>query len=332
MDFYKSDTTSFEKLNLTIADLVEGTEATRYRFKAYLDESEVSYQIIEQSLAYTPLSFVNDKVHTRTTQKVKLKFNVYSEDLTEAQENYRQLHKLIESTKPKFSFIREQYLPDIKNNKGLISVKFKGLPKVSSEYGDDLVIHLSQFSYDINKELGYIERPMSGSGYTGEDNRLIPVAYVLNIAGQILLPFKETIRLDKKEEVVNVTAQAMAIAKTKDGKPFTEAPPAYANKLFDIYKNLTGNDFSTIPTAELQAQKVQLLHELISDNRTDLNGNFIPDKTVNNFRFLTAAQISALSLEDAQIYAEQYGEIEVLKQQDDELQSSKNSLISKIKA
>ena len=341
MDFYKPkgnspDYSNFEKLNLTIADLVDGTEEipVRYRFKAYLDESEISYQIMEQSLAYTPLSFVNDKVHTRTTQKVKLKFNVFSEDFEEAQENYDKLHKLLESIKPKFQLIREQYLPDVRNNTGLISVKFKGLPKVSADKysNDDLVIHLSQFSYEINKELGYIERPMNGSGYIGGENRLIPIAYVLNIAGQILLPFKETIRLDEKEEVVNLTAQAMAIAKTKDGKPFTAAPSAYVIKLFDIYKTLTGSDFSTIPTAELQAQKVQLLDELMKDNRTDLNGNFVSDRTVNNFRFLTAVQIAALSPEAAQIYAEQYGEIEVLKQEDDELQTKKNSLISKIKA
>jgi hypothetical protein len=272
MDFYKNDTASFEKLNLTIADLVDGTKESpvRYRFKAYLDESEISYQIMEQSLAYTPLSFVNDKVHTRTTQKVKLKFNVFSEDFEEAQENYDKLHKLLESIKPKFQLIREQYLPDVRNNTGLISVKFKGLPKVSADKykDDDLVIHLSQFSYEINKELGYIERPISGGGYIGAENRLIPIAYALNIAGQILLPFQETIRLDKKE---NKTQTNLI-----ETLGWQNSQPSYVIKLIDTYKKTTGNDFEKLNDT-FKAETLRLMHELLKNGTTDENGNFKED-------------------------------------------------------
>jgi hypothetical protein len=270
MDFYKSDNASFEKLNLTIADLIDGTDSTRYRFKAYLDESEVSYQIMEQNLAYTPLSFVNDKVHTRTTQKVKLKFNIYSEDFTEAQENYNQLHKLIESIKPKFSLVREQYLPDVRNNTGLLSVKFKGLPKISKKYGDDLVIHLSQFTYDINKELGYIERPFSGAGYTGGDNRLIPIAYVLNIAGQILLPFKETVRVDPKPEETNILGEAFKQATTAGGLSFdTSKDTDYKISLLNSFEKFAaeGGKYKTIeslPDPATRAKALEIVHYLKS--------------------------------------------------------------------
>jgi hypothetical protein len=323
MDFYKSIPENFEKLNLTIADLIDGTDSTRYRFKAYLDESEVSYQIMEQNLAYTPLSFVNDKVHTRTTQKVKLKFNVFSEDFNEAQENYNQLHKLIESIKPKFSFVREQYLPDIKNNKGLISVKFKGLPKVSSEYGDDLVIHLSQFSYDINKELGYIERPMSGSGYIGGDNRLIPIAYVLNISGQILLPFKETIRLGEEKKATNITLEALNYAQTAGGIPFSDAlsngQTDYLVKLLDGYANLASQvnlrflNLDDIPDEALQGIAWQDMHEIV--NLPGYNGKGIVEIPPGyiNFQILSEAEFAALNPVAATNYAFNKGQYQMYK-------------------
>ena len=282
MNFYKPknvadskqaslDYSSFEELNLTIADLVEGTKENpiRYRFKAYLDESEVSYQIIEQNLAYTPLSFVNDKVHTRTTQKVKLKFNVYSEDLTEAQENYDKLEKLTESIKPKFSLVREQYLPDVRNNTGLLSVKFKGLPKISKKYDDDLVIHVSQFTYDINKELGYVERPMSGLGYT-DSLRLIPVAYSLMISGQILLPFEETIRMDTKPEETNILGEAFKQAKTAGGLSFdTSKDTDYKVSLLNSFEKFAaeGGKYKTIeslPDPATRAKALEIVHYLKS--------------------------------------------------------------------
>lgn len=330
MDFYKPkgnspDYSNFEKLNLTIADLVDGTKESpvRYRFKAYLDESEISYQIMEQSLAYTPLSFVNDKVHTRTTQKVKLKFNVFSEDFEEAQENYDKLHKLIESIKPKFQLIREQYLPDVRNNTGLISVKFKGLPKVSKTYGDDLVIHLSQFSYEINKELGYIERPMSGAGYISEENRLIPIAYVLNIAGQILLPFQETIRLGDKQKSANVTLEALNYAQTAGGIPFSDAlangKTDYLVQLLNGYANLAGQfnlpftSLDEIPDAAIQSIVWEDMHEI--SNLPGYNGNGIVEipTAYANFQILSDVQAAALNPVAATNYAFNKGQYEMYK-------------------
>jgi hypothetical protein len=175
-------------------------------FKAYLEDHSVQYQIIEQQLQYAPLSFVNDKVHMRTTQTVSLKFNVFSENLEEAQGNYNKLHKLVEWVKPTYTYRQGQYIANVQNNTGIIGVKFAGLPKIHSTT-DELKLHLTTFAFSVNKEMGYIE-----SNYTGSDGNvisggLIPIAYTLDIGGRILLEFKETARIRGGPETEKEAAQ-----------------------------------------------------------------------------------------------------------------------------
>lgn len=182
-----------EKYKLNIISYTPSTQ--RDSFKAYLEDHSVQYQIVEQQLQYAPLSFVNDKVHMRTNQTISMRFNVFSEDLAEAQSNYDKLHKLVEWIKPTYGYRMGQYIANVENNTGIIGVKFAGLPKVHSS-NDELKLHLTSFTFSVNKEMGYIETEYVDSRVENViQDGLVPIAYTLEIGGRILLEFKETARI-----------------------------------------------------------------------------------------------------------------------------------------
>ena len=167
-------------------------------FKAYLEESEVTYEPKDQSLPFVPTSFRNDSMANRVTEKVKFSFNVFSEDRQECIQNYRYLRNILETIKPQYSYVNDQLTPYASNVTGFINVSFKGMPVY-----DAMNIHLTSFSYYINKDLGYIQIPneelpsnsTATPSFSSKNMKLVPIAYKLSIEGKVLLEFDKTARV-----------------------------------------------------------------------------------------------------------------------------------------
>lgn len=175
-------------------------------FRAYLEDSDISYEMKEQSLPFAPISFNNDSMMLRVLQKLKLTFNVFADNREQCIKNYESLIKLIEYTKPMYYKVYDQWAPSPLNVVGYFTVKFNGLPLellVDGELKnqDTVIIHLTSFSYTLNKDVGYINVPYYSDGryenYSSKDetgSKLIPLAYKISLEGKILQRFTETIR------------------------------------------------------------------------------------------------------------------------------------------
>lgn len=163
-------------------------------FKAYLEDSDISYETKDQQLPFVPLSFTNDSMALRVSEKAKFTFNVFSETRSECIQNYRNLNLLLQSIKPSYSYVFDQVAPYISNVTGFFNLNFKGMP----DGRDNINLHLTSFSYAINKDLGYVHVPLSeidgkeGSFYDSAGMKLIPVGYKISIEGKILLEFNKT--------------------------------------------------------------------------------------------------------------------------------------------
>lgn len=199
----------------------------KHSFPAYLETSDIRYVIDSKELPYAPLSFVNSKVHLRTRQTISLKFNVYSTSSAESVSNYQHLDDIIYWIKPIYKRNEWQYIPDPKNNTGLVSISFPGLQKTHKEakYGDTLTLHLTNFAYSVNKDMGY---------HSGSIGALVPVAYSLQMDGDILLQFDKTARVTNdaaKPQNVNVFN-----AETRDTffKAFQHLAPAHVDEESDF--------------------------------------------------------------------------------------------------
>lgn len=286
-----------DNIRLEIRDQIN--TANIYRFKSYLEKSDVATEIISQQLPFTPISFRNDSIHLRNLYRVSFIFNVFSEDLNEAIKNYDQLHNLLNTTKPNYSVYNSQYIPDNKNLTGILSIKFKGLPKISNytnkEDKDELKIHLTNFSYTPNTDMGYIEIPYDGNeqerallNVPGK-MRLVPIAYKLTIEGKVLLDFLDTVRGlgERKASVRNVNLNDIY---GSAGITTTEEQTKINNAL----NRLTGKTLAEIKAEKRQAVLILLKQELSNGNiKADGNLNIqtpleIPD-SIKKIRDLSKA-------------------------------------------
>lgn len=160
--------------NLTIM-----SNGKNYSFPAFLEDSDITYDIKEQSLPFAPVSFTNDSMALRVLEKAKFTFNVFSHNEEECKANWSKFYDLRQIIKPRYTMLNEQLVPNIENITGFIKIKFSGMP-----HDRDIIdIHLTNFSYIINKELGYLE----------VDNKLIPIGFKISIEGKVLLKLEETI-------------------------------------------------------------------------------------------------------------------------------------------
>lgn len=173
-------------------------------FKAYLEDSDITYETKDQQLPFTPTSFTNDSMAIRVSEKAKFTFNVYSETRYECVENYKNLQSLLSTIKPSYQYVDEQLVPDARNVTGLVTVKFKGLPVLNRE---SVTLHLNSFSYTMNKDLGYIHVPKSevsdpnNSKFFEQGNmKLIPIGYKISLDGKVLLPFDQTANINPKKK------------------------------------------------------------------------------------------------------------------------------------
>jgi hypothetical protein len=209
----------FQNNNLRL--IIKGDPADEpLSFKAYLEKSDVQVKFVDETLKYTPLGYTNNTLLTKIVYNIDFSFNVFSEDFDEAVQNYVYLHKLINMIKPKYTIKNNQYIPDPKNIFGLLQIYFKGLPVLSKF--DYLPVYVTNFNYQINKDMGFIEgnfpydlkgderldyeqldreaktaasiRKVNFEGIALFKNyRLLPLAYKLDIAGRVQLSLNESI-------------------------------------------------------------------------------------------------------------------------------------------
>jgi hypothetical protein len=235
---------------------IGGTPTAEHKFPAYLETSEIGYIIDSKELPYAPLSFVNSKIHLRTRQRLSLKFNVFSATAAESSRNYGYLDDIIGWIKPRYQYTQGQYIPAAVNNTGLISISFAGLPKTdktSTAYGEDLKLHITNFAYSINKDMGYHSSSLSP---------LTPVAYNLQIDGEILLEFNKTANVtneNKPNDKVNVFGN-------NNGK---------AEQIIAYYKNATGFEFDSLSSSGM-SQAIDIITPALNGDSDAITNSIIP--------------------------------------------------------
>lgn len=234
------------------------------RFKAYLENSDVSYETREQQLPFAPVSFVNDTAAIRLLQKAKFTFNVLSEYRSECVQNYKNLLKLIQSIKPSYTIIDEQYVPNKNNINGYVSLTFDGLPLQQKS----VKLHVTQFSYEINKEMGYLQIPQNEldnnknpKKFVNGEPKLIPIAYKIDIEGKILQTFGETANVTGNFYTTPNVSINDVVGNIPD---VASTPDDYKKKLYDIVEKVTGENIYQYPPNMLK--EVLVLAKRMKDN------------------------------------------------------------------
>lgn len=167
------------------------------KFKAYLEDSDINHVTKDQALPLAPISFNNDSMATRVNQTAKFTFNVFSETREECVNNFNNLLSIIESIKPLYTIMDDQYVPNSANITGFVTLSFAGMPYKNR---NAISLHLTSFNYSINKEIGYIQigkSELAGGQpkfYEKSNMKLVPLAYKLSLEGKVLLSFDETVR------------------------------------------------------------------------------------------------------------------------------------------
>jgi hypothetical protein len=168
-------------------------------FKPYVEKAELTFAMEEVQLPYAGPSLPNDKIPIRLVHNLNLGFKVFSENRDEAISNYDKLHRLINAVKPKTTideFGRRR--PRAENLLGYLKVFFQGLPNVAKvNEKDPYVIHVTSFSYTINKDLGYIHLPYNNidnrkTFFAEKGMRMVPIGYDVSLVGKLNLDLDST--------------------------------------------------------------------------------------------------------------------------------------------
>lgn len=238
-------------------------------FKAYLEDSDVNHVTKDQQLPFSPVSFVNDSMATRLNETVKFSFNVFSETREECVENYKNLLRLIQSIKPIYYVLNDQYVPSNSNVTGLVTLSFSGMPSRNT-----VKLHLNNFNYSLNKDIGYIEltneeirNPKSENlSFFSKSMKLVPLAYKINLEGKVLLPFRETIiQIGERQKASGVEYSRMLI----EGAGSTD--PDYIKRITQLYKSISGQDLSTVNPKDMP-KVLAAVKKLKDDGLAEENG------------------------------------------------------------
>lgn len=245
-------------------------------FKAYLEDSDITHNVRDQALPFAPLSFNNDSMATRVNETAKFTFNVFSETRGECIQNFNNLLKLIRSIKPIYEIVDYQYVPDFSNLTGLVELFFSGMPS-----RDIVKLHLNNFNYSINKELGYIQVPREEildykkstevGFYSPGNMKLIPLAYKISLEGKVLLPFDQTVRLINGRTKGSDTTFFSALSTAAQSNS-----AEYLNMLVTLYKGITGGK-------SLYAVKDEYFADVVGKLKT-LKDSYLADVNSGNFR------------------------------------------------
>lgn len=234
-------------------------------FKAYLEDSDISYEMKDQQLPFVPTSFVNDTMAIRVMQKAKFSFNVFSETRTECVNNWKNLHTLLVKIRPSYAYVRDQLKASPSNVTGFVNVEFKGLPERNT-----VTLHLNSFSYAPNKELGYLQVPAdltNNKFYKNPEEKFIPIAYKLSLEGKVLLPFGSTANL------LNTRESAAGTINLKDMLGKLCGDEAYQQAVFGIAGTLAGIDPLSM-TPDALTTVLAKSKELKDRGIVDQNGKF----------------------------------------------------------
>jgi len=265
-------------------------------FKAFLEDSDINHVTKEQPLPFSPLSFVNDAMATRLNETAKFTFNVFSETREECITNYRSLLALIQSIKPIYYILDDQYVPSNSNVTGLVNLSFLGMPSRNS-----VDLHLTSFNYSINKEIGYIEIPLSEISNTNKSSfydvsgmKLVPLAYKISLDGKVLLPFNSTIRKigeRKKASSANINEALIkgALSTDKD----------YIDKLKGLYEKITNQNIVRLSDQEVVSALAKV-KQLADEQIISADGKFNTDKFGNGQLTPEPGEAAVLLLSDRQ--------------------------------
>lgn len=174
-------------------------------FKSFLEDASEQFIIAESPLQAAPLASISESIVTKLGRKVRLVFNVMSEDRREAFINYQKLFDLIEMLKPMYFLIGRELVPANKNIFGLVHLQFSGLPILQNWQ----LITPTNFSYEINKDLGYIHMPFDETydetRYTSDKNmQLVPIAFRLTFEGKVNLNMYDTASIMTQQKYYEV--------------------------------------------------------------------------------------------------------------------------------
>lgn len=183
-------------------------------FKAYVEKSEITYEMQEQSIEFAPLNFDNEFIATRVMQNLNLVFSVVAEHHEELYYNYRKLHRLIEFLKPRYIDFNGQYLPDQANTFGLIEIDFGLLPIIKTNAnGKKIKLHTKNFSYNIIEDLGVFNGNFSNKkksdpeglanfvnfkSVNSKNSAIVPLGYKITLGGRILLNINDASSAEDK--------------------------------------------------------------------------------------------------------------------------------------
>lgn len=253
-------------------------------FKAYLEKSDITYEIQERSLEFVPLNFTNYSIITRTIQNIDLSFDVIAEDRREAIKNYDDLHSLIQALKPQYIASQGQYIPSRNNTFGLLTVNFKGLPKIKKNGNEELEIHVKQFNYTINKEMGYIQLPYLSSKedsklyslYEQGQMKLVPIGFKINLQGRILLDLEDTIKVSGASGITGGNPGG----KTNGVDVFTDADAErlfgtneqFKNKILSAFEKATGASLYSLKSSQRIKDAISKTAEALNNSILDENG------------------------------------------------------------
>ncbi len=145
-----------KKINLAIESV--NPKQTIF-FKAFLEKSDLQVKFLDENLKYTPFGYINNTILTKTQYNVDFSFNVFAEDREQAILNYDDLHILLHMMKPNYNFAYSQYIPRPENLFGNIKIQFEGMPQLRKDGEKALPVYVTNFNYQINKDLGYILAP-----------------------------------------------------------------------------------------------------------------------------------------------------------------------------
>jgi hypothetical protein len=188
---------AYTQIKLTPLD-PQNSQYAGYEFPAFLETFGVTYEIQENSIGFSPLSFPTDKIRTRMIQNLDMSVNVFSSNSDEAAINYGKLNNLLYALKPRYLNIGSQYIPSSDNLFGHLQVEFEGLPNIGSSFNKTIQISCNQFKYEINKDLGFVTTT------TTNPTRLTPVGFKITIGGRIITSFEDgLIRLSEVGEEDN---------------------------------------------------------------------------------------------------------------------------------
>ena len=252
-------------------------------FKAYLEDNSETYEIKETTLPFVALNDLNNAIITRVLQKVRFVFNVFSEDRKEAFDNYKHLKQLINTIKPTYYKVNGQYVPSAKNLYGSVYLKFGGMPLTKNGVN----IQIYNFTYEVNKEIGYIQMPSGKEGYKdfyrAGNMELVPLAYKVTIEGRLpnnIAGQANIVHVDKTETTGTVTETTTSTTTTSTTATATASATnnGLETEENNILDKVVNTRFITRKALDrIDVNKKILLVEII---KTMINNNTLKEKYI----------------------------------------------------